>query len=486
MMHFGKCIFEYHLISMANCILNGWVRCLICFGVSCVGIQQAWKLLAPLSEKIPKELRDALEELKVDRSPSKERGSERNDLHGDLEKAYDVYCRPRIPLTIGLFVPVTSHESCSEKDSACSDRSVLLDDFQLRKYDFTSRIGKIKNILPINDILTTVKVFDVDTLNLEEGVTKGKLHDDLELIPGTSFLTLSKAMDIGWKLYDQMPSSILDSWTVISIIESPIGTRKHAMETTWPQNSNDGVIEERKDAFHENATDKIDAAAPSSSSGFIFRFEDGKRAAVNLSDRVLFVSIDNATDSGIKAFSENVITWLLYRGMYSGLLPDQIIQEGFSKQIDFSQWISQAERSLAISCFEDAREMLSKLRSSVIQIYGGTISQISEESLLEFLGIAKNAVKLLHSARNELLELEHYNRTVALHQARSAWLQAYTAYHHPILAVGQQLPPEHLIALILPIALPLGLALMQGIANEIKMIKKKRKNFHLEDKTKED
>jgi hypothetical protein len=85
---------------------------------------------------------------------------------------------------------------------------------------------------------------------------------------------------------------------------------------------------------------------------------------------------------------------------------------------------------------------------------------------------AATAAQAYNLAEESFVGLKRENKEGCLQQCRVAWEAARSLAIHTDLGVTPQLPSEHVIALLLPIGLPILLAIAQAVGRELKEAKK--------------
>lgn len=369
-----------------------------------------------------------------------------SDLGG---RAYDLYCRPRVPVSIAHARPWSIEEARATLES----------------FFVSEELGEGF------DVLSPLLIIDV-TVHQQMIACHGsppyqEQHEVSSLacgeagkeITSTGKLTRHQAFELGRNLHEKLPEHVVDTWQILAV------------------NLAQGI-----------------------------RFLEPSRASVELTQRSLLVSLDNITQDGVAAFKEEVMTWLLYEGIRFGLIPPKDRHSENIRTIDpqdTQDWISMAAFNIASECLHDATNRLNQIASLLHRRYGGTVSVIPWRERQAFFVALDDVVREFEDAQAALMGLTHdgtLNQVIvnnphlsapaegisnALRLVRRAWSRAHILQDHPVLAVHSLLPPEHVLALLLPISLPLGLAIVQGMVREIKSFKKNRGSWQVGDRKKQ-
>ena len=72
------------------------------------------------------------------------------------------------------------------------------------------------------------------------------------------------------------------------------------------------------------------------------------------------------------------------------------------------------------------------------------------------------------------IRLVDERRVVVLGRSRDAWKKARILMSHSDLVLPAQIPSEHILALLLPIGLPIALVLVQAVARDVRAGRKQK------------
>ncbi len=113
---------------------------------------------------------------------------------------------------------------------------------------------------------------------------------------------------------------------------------------------------------------------------------------------------------------------------------------------------------MAAACFAGAGAQLQQFLAAIQALPGMPISP-------DLSGLAASAA---HAAQQAQQAVEQGHTVRALYLARAAWGGAWGVQHHPGFGVEAVFPQEHQLALILPLALPVGLVVLRAVAREVR------------------
>ena len=238
-------------------------------------------------------------------------------------------------------------------------------------------------------------------------------------------LSSRESSSLGWHLYSQLPSSSGDQIIILALTSPPIGFRKIYFNAPSQEYSNtsyqlsDRVLLVLMDMRNEDE-------------------DEGMSSKMS-------TSVESTTSGGA---AREIVDWLL-----GGLKTQKTAADSVEEITNFCL----QQSAVAIARFL-------KIVSTHVEIGGGITAGVA--------GAAHAAVDAFEHA--EKLQYSGSMHKEALAWSRIAWRKGTELVAHPDLAVNPQFPSEHVLALLLPIGLPIVLAVLQGIGREVRAARKKK------------
>lgn len=164
-----------------------------------------------------------------------------------------------------------------------------------------------------------------------------------------------------------------------------------------------------------------------------------------LSKNVLLVALDNATDTSAREVARIIVSWLvddLYEGCET---------ESHSK---WKECVAARTRGVC----------LSSAAHSIKRFLDGLAVSPKTDVSLHVLSAALQAIEAYNGASSLDSTTNKTDEIIA--KSRSAWSLARALLTHPDTALKPHMPVEHILALLLPLGLPILLSLAQAIAKE--------------------
>lgn len=270
--------------------------------------------------------------------------------------------------------------------------------------------------LPLQAEDAIVYFNEVDAPGLERCVS------DVDCLPKA--LKSREAAALGWHLYSQLPTSAPDQFIALVLNNPPTGYRKLYFDTPDVKYSN---------------------------------------SSFELSDRVLFVLTNSDNDTGTEktpsagtsasaAAANEILDWLL-----AGLA-------------DRNDMLEAIQREVVTSCLNKSAAAVAKFLK-IVQAGADTGGEVTAG----VAGVAQAAVEAFTHA--EELQKAGVEWDKALMWSRVAWERAVALASHPDLVIKPQFPPEHVLALLLPIGLPIFLAVVQAVGREVRAARRKSQDM---------
>lgn len=177
----------------------------------------------------------------------------------------------------------------------------------------------------------------------------------------------------------------------------------------------------------------------------------GAAPSVALSGRVLLIGFDGAgpDEVGHAAVVAEVASWL-----WKGIAADE------------GDGLPQLAEKLQRACLDDAAVAVKRFLALVDQFPEVRISPAAAS-------LAEEVAASFTAAAAEVRNGADWES--GLQRSRVAWSKAQALVAHPDVGAKPQLPTEHILALLLPIGLPISLAIVQAVGREVVLWRKRGK-----------